>query len=54
MKKVLIIYGGKSSEHDISIKSAKFIIDNIYKEKYDVSQAFIDKEGQWRYGEKKR
>ena len=53
MKKVLIIYGGKSSEHDISIKSAKFIIDNIYKEKYDVSQAFIDKEGQWRYGEKK-
>ena len=29
MKKVLLLYGGNSSEHDVSIMSANSIINNI-------------------------
>ena len=47
MKKVLIIYGGKSYEHDISIKSYKTIIDNIDKEKYIVDSIYITKDNIW-------
>ena len=47
MKKVLIIYGGKSYEHDISIKSYNAIINNIDKEKYIVDSIYITKEGIW-------
>ena len=37
MKKILILFGGHSYEHDISVRSCKTIIDNIDKEKYAVS-----------------
>ena len=47
MKKVAVIYGGRSSEHDISIKSAQYIINNLNREKYSVSQILIDKDGVW-------
>ena len=33
--KVAIIYGGKSAEHEISIRSAKNVVMNIDKTKYD-------------------
>ncbi len=45
--KVCIIYGGVSTEHDISIKSAKSIYENIDKDKYIVKRAFIKKDGNW-------
>ncbi len=47
MKKVLIIYGGKSYEHDISIKSYKNIIDNIDRSKYLVDSIYITKDNIW-------
>ena len=47
MRKVLIIYGGKSYEHDISIKSYKNIIENIDKEKYIVDSIYITKDNKW-------
>ena len=47
MKKVLIIYGGKSYEHDISIRSYKNIIDNIDKDKYIVDSIYITKDNVW-------
>ena len=47
MKKVLIIYGGESYEHDISIKSYKNIIDNIDKDKYIVDSIYITKDNIW-------
>ena len=42
MKKVLLIYGGTSPEHDISCISAKAIIENIDYEKYQLDCLFAD------------
>lgn len=46
-KKVLVIFGGKSSEHEISRISAASIIKNINSEKFDVFMMGITKEGKW-------
>ena len=46
-KKVCVIYGGMSTEHDVSIISGKNVIDNLDKEKYKVSSIIIDKKGNW-------
>ena len=35
-KKVAIIFGGESSEHEISCISVRTIIKNIDKDKYDI------------------
>ncbi|MGN1043468.1 MAG: D-alanine--D-alanine ligase family protein [Acutalibacteraceae bacterium] len=43
---VAIIFGGKSSEHDVSISSAATIANNI-SEKYEVHYLYITKKGQW-------
>jgi len=45
---VAIIFGGKSAEHEISVRSAQSIIQNINLEKYHVHLIFIDKEGHWK------
>ena len=44
MNKILILFGGKSFEHDISLKSVNFIIKNI---KQDYKLVGIDKGGEW-------
>lgn len=45
--KVLLLFGGESSEHTISISSAKNVYDAINKEKYEVLLSYIDKSGKW-------
>lgn len=45
--KVGIIFGGKSAEHEVSLQSAKNIVDAIDGEKYEVVLIGIDKEGNW-------
>lgn len=47
IKKVAIIYRGPSNEHDVSIKSAKNILENINKNKYQVFEIFIDKKNRF-------
>ena len=44
---IAIIFGGQSSEYDISCISAKTIIDNINREKYNITLIGITKEGRW-------
>ncbi len=44
---VLAIFGGKSSEHDVSTVSAASVIENIPQEKYDVIKMGITKSGAW-------
>ena len=36
MIKLGIVYGGVSTEHDISVMSAKSVIENLDKEKYEI------------------
>ncbi|WP_096435022.1 D-alanine--D-alanine ligase [Alteribacter populi] len=50
-KKVGIIFGGKSAEHEVSLQSAKNVYDAIDKDKYDVLLIGIDKEGRWHLNE---
>jgi len=45
--RVAIIFGGKSAEHEISIISAKNVIDAIDKDKYKPVPIGIDKDGTW-------
>ena len=45
--KVCVIFGGVSNEHEISLMSAKSIIDNIPNDKYDVVKVGITKKGRW-------
>lgn len=42
-----ILFGGRSSEHQISILSGSSIIKNIAKGKYNIIPIFIDKDGKW-------
>lgn len=47
MKKILILFGGNSFEHTISCLSAKTILENIDKNKYEISSVGIDKDNTW-------
>ena len=43
-----ILFGGRSAEHEVSVQSAKNILEAINKEKYEVVLIGINKEGRWR------
>ena len=47
MIKLGIIYGGISTEHDVSIMSAKSILENLNKEKYEIHEIYINEYGKW-------
>ncbi|HEX6550200.1 MAG TPA: D-alanine--D-alanine ligase [Gammaproteobacteria bacterium] len=49
--RVGILFGGKSAEHEISLLSAKNVIDAIDKSKYEPVLIGIDKRGRWLMGE---
>lgn len=53
MKKIGIIYGGKSVEHEVSIITGLQAYENLDKSKYVPELIYIDKDGDWFYGEKK-
>ena len=45
--KVGIIFGGKSAEHEVSLQSAKNVIEAIDKDKYEPVLIGVDKKGKW-------
>ncbi|MBR1972476.1 MAG: D-alanine--D-alanine ligase [Oscillospiraceae bacterium] len=49
MKKlnVCILFGGISPEHEVSLRSAEFVLNNLDTEKYNILPVGITKEGQW-------
>ncbi len=46
-KNVVVIFGGRSSEHEVSCISGATVIEKIDKEKYDVMIVGITKDGKW-------
>ena len=46
-KKVCVIFGGQSPEHDISLKSVTSVINNLNKDKYEIIKIGITKDGKW-------
>lgn len=49
MKKIKagVIFGGQSTEHEISVISGSSVIKNLNKEKYQICPIYISKEGNW-------
>jgi len=45
--RVGVIFGGRSGEHEISIRSAKTVIENIDSDKYEVVPIAIMPDGSW-------
>jgi D-alanine-D-alanine ligase len=45
--RVAVIYGGRTGEHEISLRSAKSIIEALDPEKYEVLHYVISKDGKW-------
>lgn len=44
---VLLVFGGESSEHDVSIMSARNVFAACDKEKYVIKLCYIDRHGKW-------
>lgn len=45
--KLAVIFGGVSTEHDVSVVSGTSVIKNLNKEKYDITPIYIDTDGSW-------
>ncbi len=45
--KAVVLYGGRSTEHEISCRSASYIFRHIDRSLFDVYAIAIDKSGQW-------
>jgi D-alanine-D-alanine ligase len=48
--RVAVIYGGRTGEHEVSVRSAKAILAGLDPEKYETIEYFIDKQGKWSPG----
>lgn len=48
MKNIIVLFGGKSPEHEISVRSAKNILAAIDRQKFRVQLIGIDRQGTWR------
>lgn len=46
-KNVLVLFGGRSSEHEVSCVSATTVISNMDRESYEIFAVGITKEGRW-------
>lgn len=45
--KIGVLFGGKSAEHEVSLQSARNVINSLDKNKYEVIPIGITKEGKW-------
>lgn len=51
-KSVLVFFGGRSSEHDVSIITGIQVMDNLDRQKYNVIPVYISRDGEWFTGDK--
>ncbi len=45
--KVAVLFGGRSGEHEVSLASARSVMDALDKEKYEIIPVGITREGRW-------
>src|SRR3954466_12892209 len=48
--RVAVLAGGRSSEHDISLASARSVLDSLDPDRYDVVTVAIGRDGRWEVG----
>jgi D-alanine-D-alanine ligase len=46
-RRVAILFGGRSAEHEISLLSARFVLESLDRERYEPVLVGIDKAGRW-------
>ena len=46
-KKIAVLFGGCSAEHEVSLLSASSVIRNLPKDKYEIVRVGITKDGRW-------
>lgn len=51
-KRIGLLYGGKSAEHEVSLSTARAVTGALNFEEYEVYPIFITLEGEWRRGER--
>lgn len=49
--RIAVLFGGMSSEHEVTINSSEHIYRSLNRELYDVSAFWVDKKGGWYCGE---
>jgi len=45
--RLALIFGGRSGEHEVSVRSAASVREALDRDQYEVSEYFIDKDGKW-------
>src|SRR3954454_18779078 len=45
--RVAVLFGGRSAEHEISLLSARFVVEMLDRERYEPILIGIDKAGRW-------
>lgn len=50
-KRIGLIYGGKSGEHEVSLSTALAVMGAFDYDKYEIKPFYITKEGKWRSGQ---
>jgi D-alanine-D-alanine ligase-like ATP-grasp enzyme len=45
--RVGVIFGGRSSEHDVSVRSASSVLASLNPDRYSPAAVYIDPEGHW-------
>lgn len=48
--RVGVVFGGRNSEHEVSLKSARAVMEALDQDRYDVVPIGIDKQGRWLTG----
>jgi D-alanine-D-alanine ligase len=45
--RVAVVYGGRSSEHEVSLESARCVLDHLDAARYEIIPIAVDKAGAW-------
>ncbi|MBM0203441.1 D-alanine--D-alanine ligase [Micromonospora sp. STR1s_5] len=48
--RLAVLYGGQSGEHEVSCRSAASILAHLDRERYQVTEVLIDRDGLWHVG----
>ncbi|MDA9404590.1 D-alanine--D-alanine ligase family protein [Bradyrhizobium sp. CCBAU 45389] len=49
--RVVVLYGGRSGEHEVSLKSAASVFRHLDRTRFEVIPVSIDKEGRWQWND---
>ena len=50
-KRVAVVFGGRSVEHEVSVITGLQVIENMDRDKYHIIPIYINKKGKWFTGE---